>query len=132
MNRLIAMCSFLLSLYGCDVGQSTFVHRTRMDGADILHSRVVAHAGHTRFECLRSASGQCHFTVLPGDCMSAAARATSPIERCVMRPPERFSVAGGQARKVPGTVVGRVCVSVDTTTADPHCDATGAKALAVR
>lgn len=122
MNRLIAMCSFLLSLYGCDVGQSTFVHHVRVDGADILHSRVVAQAGNMRFECLGSASGQCHYTVEPNDCAVGASPGASPVDRCVMRPVERFSLTRGETRRVPGTDAGRVCVSADAAEPGPACE----------
>ena len=126
MNKLIALCYFVLSLYGCDVGNSTFVHRARTDGADTLHARSVVEAGVARFECLRSASGRCYYTVFPRDCAapSAAARASGNTrsDRCRAEPLDRFALAAGDSRQIAGLHRFRPCVSERDETPGPDCD----------
>lgn len=137
MNKLIAVCYFVLSLYGCDVGGSTVVHRAQTDGSDILYSKVVAQPGVTRFECVRSASGRCYYTVFPRDCASApgsAARSTSGsatesatkstskrIGRCPAAPVERFAIASGDRRQIPGLPSFHLCVSAEDAVPGPDC-----------
>lgn len=121
MNRLIAIASFVLSLYGCDVGGSTFVDRT-----DSVYSKVVAHAGVARFECLRSSSGQCYYTVFPRDCASASWWALVPgavsIDNCRPEPLERFAIAAGDSHQIPGLQRFRPCVSAQDAAPRPDCD----------
>lgn len=124
MNKLIALCSFALSLYGCDVGDSTFVHRTHTDGTDTLYSTVVAQPGVARFDCLRSASGQCYYTLFPRDCALPAARASKTgngSTNCAA-PVERFAVAQGNSRQIPGLPRFRPCVSAEDATPRPDCE----------
>ena len=45
MNTLLALCAFVLSLAGVDLGAGTFVHQLREGGAEVLHSRAVVQAG---------------------------------------------------------------------------------------
>lgn len=105
MNRLIALCSFVLSLYGCDVGGQEAVQRTTVDGRDTLHSRVLARPGVARFECLRSASGACHYVVLP-----AAADA------------RRFTLREGETRPLQGLHAFGVCVSTQADGPSAGCE----------
>lgn len=112
MTKLIALIYLVLSLYGCDVGGSTFVHRVQRDGVDTLHSRVVAQPGLARFECLRSASGQCHYTVLPRPC-AASADAAGQRAKCRSAPPQRFAIADGDSRQIARLRRFRVCVSAE-------------------
>ncbi|MBW3550286.1 MAG: hypothetical protein KY442_05500 [Proteobacteria bacterium] len=130
MNKLTALCSFVLSLYGCDVGGSTYVTRTHVDGTDTLHSRTVVRAGVARFECLRSASGQCHYTVLPDACAPAPAAAGARSDHCTDQPLERFVLADGDSRQITGLPDFRLCVSADADTPRPDCQV--AEALAAR
>ena len=132
MNKLLALCYFVLSLFGCDVDQRSFVHHIEADGAGALRSEVVEQGGVALFECERSASGQCHYTVFARDCATpvaggaarpsatpAAARATP----CQPRPIEHFVVAGGTRRVVPGLHDFSVCVSADARAVGPDCQA---------
>lgn len=121
MNKLIALCYFVLSLYGCDVGGSTFVHRAQTDGADTLHARAVVEGGVARFECLRSASGRCYYTVFPRDCASPPAPTGERLARCLAMPVERFAVAEGDSRQVPGLRGIRPCVSAEEGPPGPDC-----------
>lgn len=130
MNKFIALYYFLLSLFGCDIGGSTFVHRASIDGRDTLYSKVVAQPGVARFECLRSASGQCHYTVFPGTCSSAPIPAPGPATRstsrrsgrCPSGPVERFAIANGDSRRIAALPRFRVCVSADSGTRGPDCE----------
>ena len=121
MNRLIAIFTFVLSLYGCDVGGSTFVDRT-----DSVYSKVVAQAGVARFECLRSSSGQCHYTVFPRECAAASWWAfvpgAVPVDDCRREPLERFAIAAGNSHQIPGLQRFRPCVSAQDTPPRPDCD----------
>lgn len=112
MNQLIVLFYFVLSLYGFDIGGSTLVHRSHVDGADTLYSKVVAHPGLARFECLRSASGQCYYTLVPRDCGAAKRLAfATPVDDCRSVPVERFAVAPGDSRQWAGLQRFHVCVS---------------------
>lgn len=68
MNKLIALCCFVFSLFGCDGGAVTFVHRASADDGDTLYSAVHVQVGVARITCVRSARGQCHYTVYPCGC----------------------------------------------------------------
>lgn len=126
MNKLIALCYFVLSLYGCDVGGSTFVHRTIVDGNDTLYSKVVAQPGVARFECVRSASGQCHYTLFARDCAPAAGSTPGSTgkrsDRCGSEPVERFAIATGGSRQIPALPRFHVCVSVEAGAPGPDCE----------
>ncbi len=122
MNKLIALCSFALSLYGCDVGDSTFVHRVTGYGADTLYSTVTAQSGVARFDCLSSASGQCYYTLFPRDCAAPRAHASAGKRSAYCAAPvERFVVAQGDSRQVPGLPRFRPCVSAQAATPRPDC-----------
>ena len=128
MNRLIAVLYFVLSLYGFDVGR-TIVDRINVDGSQALHSKVVAQPGVARFECLRSASGRCYYTVFPRDCTSTPrptpGSAPTRIAGCLSEPVERFVIAEGDSRQIPGLQQFRPCVSADAGTLGPDCEPPG-------
>ena len=120
MTKLLSLCYFLLSLYGCDVAGSTWVHHTSSNGNDILHSKVVAQPGVARFECLRSASGQCHYTLFPRTCAATAARV--PDSGCPSEPIAHFSIANGDSRLLPGLRRFRLCVSARDKASGAGCE----------
>lgn len=126
MQKLIAIVSFALSLYGCDTGGSTYVHRSSADGSDVLHSKVVARPGVARFECLRSASGKCFYTLYPRGCDGATATGARPADEqatpCVPRPVERFALAKGESRQVTALSDFRMCVSTEADDDIPGCE----------
>jgi hypothetical protein len=128
VNKLIAICYFVLSLYGCDVGVSTLVQRTQANGSDTLYSKVFTQGGVALFECVRSASGQCHYSVFARGCAQPAAAATgdskpAPATRCAATPVKRFAIANGSRRIIPGLQAFSVCVSAEDGAAGKHCDA---------
>jgi hypothetical protein len=120
MNKLIAILSYALSLYGCELGANTAIQQRSVDGETVLQSRVVSRPGLLRFDCLRSVSGRCHYTVYARDCSEAAG---APAGRaCAGQPVERFTLASGRSRQVarPGTF--RSCVSAGPDAPAPECD----------
>lgn len=116
MNRLMALCYFVLSLFGVDIGHDTLVHRSRSAGVDTLHSRATVQAGVARFECMRSASGRCHYLVLADRCAKSTAGA--PARRCTARPIERFVLADGDSRQISGLLDFQLCVDTRAPAAD--------------
>jgi hypothetical protein len=112
-----ALLYFVLSLFGCDVGRSTFVDRIVHDGAYTLDSRTVVEAGVARFECLRSTSGQCYYTLFPRDCSAS----NNKDAGCLTKPIQRFAVADGDTRQIAGLRDFRLCVSDEDVTAGAGC-----------
>jgi hypothetical protein len=115
VKLFIAILAYALSLFGIDVGSHTRVDRVSSNGTDVLYSRVVAQPTGTRFECVRSASGACYYTVLASDC--PAARTGPP---CVSRPLQQFALARGESRQVAALPLSRLCVGTRATA--PGCD----------
>lgn len=113
MNKFAALGFYVLSLYGCHPGGSTFVDRVQADGADVLHSRVVAHPGFARFECIGSASGRCHYTLFDDDCGGSPSLLPLRSRSCSTAPVERFALDVGEYRRLPGRPPFRPCVRVD-------------------
>lgn len=121
MNKLIALCYFVLSLYGCDVGGSSFVHRSQVDGIDTVHIEGGAQPGSARVDCLRSASGRCYYTLFPRECPPAAAATGKRIDRCPTGPVRRFAIANGGSHEVAGLQRYRMCVSAEERIPGPDC-----------
>lgn len=120
MNRLISLLYFVLSLLGLDVGSQSFEHRTAADGADVLLSRAHVDAGVARFECVQSASGECHYLVLPKACDADAASVPGAAD-CGAPPIARFTLAQGESRQIPGLQNFRLCVGVVLDDAGSDC-----------
>jgi hypothetical protein len=116
VNNFIALCSFVLALLGVDLGASTQVHRAVADGIDTLYSRTTVEAGVARFECLRSASGQCHYAVLASGC------ASGPDATECATAVDRFTVASGHSRQIPGLRRFDLCVGTEPGEAVRDCD----------
>ena len=121
MNKLMALCYFVLSLFGCDTGGSTYVHRTVADGIEALYSRTTVEAGVARFECLGSASGQCHYTVLRSGCTPSTSPDGGSTPGCADKPIEQFTLANGHSRQIPGLQRFDLCVATRQGSAAPGC-----------
>jgi hypothetical protein len=121
VNKLIALCYFVLSLYGCDVGSSTSVYRAQANGSDVLYSKVVTQAGIARFDCVRSASGLCHYSVFSRECATNVGTDRTLPARCATKPIERFAIADGDSRLIPGLQTFSVCVSAEEETKGSDC-----------
>jgi hypothetical protein len=121
MNTILAILYFVLSLVGLDAGTSTFVERSSRDGATILESHARVRAGITRFECVRSASGHCHFTIFPRECIAARLPPAWPAFRCPGVAVERFALASGASHEVAGLTGFHLCVSSRDEALGPEC-----------
>lgn len=119
--KLSALLYFVLSLFGCDVGRSTFIDRVGIDGVYSLYSKATVEAGVARFECLRSASGHCYYTLFPREC-------DTKNGACPSQPIERFAVANGDTRQIAGLKDFRLCVSDEDATAGSGCEMPAPKA----
>ena len=119
MKTIIALVLYVLSLCGIDVENETRIDRIRTNGADILYSRVVARPNGTRFECVRSASGQCYYTVFPKQC---ATRSGRPPAECLDKPVQHFALAKGDSRRMPMLAPSSLCVSADAKLRGPGCE----------
>ena len=122
MRNLIASVYFLLSLFGCDSGGTTLVTRTTADGIDTVHSETRITADIARFECIRSASGRCHYTLFPRECASVPMQDAS---KCTSRPAEQFVLAAGDHREVVGLSPFELCVSHEAGAVAPDCKPRG-------
>jgi hypothetical protein len=117
MKTVIALVLYVLSL--CGIDNETRIDRIRSNGIDVLYSRVVARPNGTRFECLRSASGRCYYTVFPRQCATATGR--PPVD-CLSTPVARFALAKGDSRRMPSLAPSSLCVSADAAVKGPGCD----------
>ena len=131
MNALATILYVVLSLFGIDIGSQVTVDRIHADGTDTLSSKVVTQPVATRFECLRSTSGQCYYTLYRRDCTAtatAASGAGGQRNADCRSPVERFAVASGGSRQIPALSGVRVCVGVDPGSVGPDCDRSAAMA----
>lgn len=92
MHELLALLTFALSLFGVQLGGTSYSNHMR-DGATVLHSEAWADAGRARFECVESSSGRCHYRLLPPECTATA---------CQRDPLREFDVAEGDTLAVVG------------------------------
>ena len=121
MQVLIAAVYAVLALFGSDLGSQTFIDRIRVDGADVLVSKVVTQPVVTRFECVRSASGRCYYTVFRRDCASTPAAAGTRRDGCRSTPVTRFALDKGDLRRIPALPAFRLCVSDEASIATADC-----------
>ena len=119
MKTFLAVIAYALSLFGIDVGSHIRTDRVLSNGTDVLYSQVVSQPTGTRFECVRSASGQCHYTVFPQQCTTMPGTGTVD---CTAQPAERFTLAKGETRRMAALPALRMCVSADAAVADQDCD----------
>lgn len=125
MRFLISLFSFVCALLGFDPqpGTST-VAVLSQDGIKVNSTKVRLAEGKAKFECLQSASGQCHYVVYLSDCAAPAADpAGTPCTTTVI---DRFTLVAGKDRESDGVPAGaRVCASHDGVPVVPHCDQRG-------
>lgn len=125
MRTVIAMIYFLLALFGCDMrGGNTIVSRATVDGIDIVHSETRVTTGMAWFECITSASGNCHYRLFRGEApqggCAAGGAATTPA--CTAPAFAQFVVAAGKVREMAGLpAVFRPCVSHRAGPVTPDC-----------
>lgn len=119
MDKLFALLQFVMALFGVDAGGRTLVDRVVVDGQDLLYSRVHVADGVARFDCVRSSSGRCHYTVLPPGCVEPMPAA---MPACMRHPLRRFAVARGDSEQVVGLVAFQLCVSQTPTRPGGACE----------
>lgn len=128
MDRILALIYLTLSLFGFEIGGSTFVQRSRVDGADSLYSRTTVQAGVARFECVRSASGQCHYTVFARDCAAQSGGARRAPAACNADSGRHFTVGDGDSRRIVGLQRFRLCVGPTPQASTSDCAVVGSMA----
>lgn len=114
MHNLIAAIYFLLALFGYDGGGTTVITRSSIDGADVIYSRTRTMVGIARFECIASASGECHYTLFPRQCASLHGN-------CGDRPMDRLTVPVGGKREVVGLPAFDACVTQGNAVTQRDC-----------
>lgn len=138
MRNLTAAIYFVLSLFGCDGGGRTIVTQSSVDGADALYSRTQVRTDIARFECIRSASGHCHYTVFPRECVAAEpgtkqeAKQKQPEQdkATACAKAERFALPVGASREVVGMAPQfDLCVRSDAVATGADCAAQGTQAV---
>ncbi|UNK48281.1 hypothetical protein MNR01_10900 [Lysobacter sp. S4-A87] len=131
MRNVMAFVYFLLGLVG-GIGEisgisglgatgTTLVARSTDNGVETLLSKTSIETGKVRFECMRSATGHCHYALFTGTCTTSAAGA-----HCVHRPAGTFDVQVGQVRDrsdLPADF--RLCVSHRSEAVDADCRPAG-------
>jgi hypothetical protein len=121
MRNLIAAVYFLLALFGCESGGTTVVSHSVVNGVDIIHARTRIKAGIARFECLASASGECHYTLFPSQCASTG-------DDCARKPIDRFAMRAGESREIVGLPRFEPCVAQDDASMNSDCRPTNGTA----
>lgn len=119
VKTVFAIVAWTLSLFGIEVGSQVRVDHIRSQGTDVLVSRVVARPTGTGFECVRSASGQCYYTVFADACAPVPARKGA---HCDSKPVGHFALANGGRRQLATSSPMHVCVRTDAAVARPDCD----------
>ncbi len=122
MQLLISIFSFLLTLVGWNPQHGvTTLSVSSVDGVQVNSSKAVVNGGDARFECLRSASGRCHYVVFAGGCERKALDGV-PAHTCVPAVVDRFVLQAGESRQLhalPGSV--RYCMDHQSMPAGPGC-----------
>jgi len=116
MKTVLAIVLYTLSLFGIELGHQVRIDHIQRDGSDVLYSKVVAQPTGTRFECLRSASGQCYYTVYARECTAPGHGAD-----CA-KSADRFALAKGDSRQLATLSTLRVCVSAEAGVAGADCE----------
>ena len=129
MDFLTTVLQLLLALFGVDLGEATFSHRTSTNGVDTLYSIATIESGIAHFECLASASGRCVYTVFPESCADTASFAGTRVGHCDAGQPRTFALPAGGEREITGLKVRSLCVRDDEAVLSPDCDPPAGQAL---
>jgi len=101
MDKLILLLSLLGALFGCDGGRDDVVHRVVVAGHDVMLSRTSIRGDEVQLDCVRGASGACHYVLLPRGCATVAACGHHAT---------RYDVAAGASRRITQPRGFRLCV----------------------
>ena len=121
MRILVSLVSFLFTLAGCDPQPGiTTMTFSSVDGVKINSTKSWISNGDARFECLKSASGNCHYLVYVETC--ATAKISAADKACTTRVLERFTLAAGKMKELHDLPAGvRHCVDHEVVPAAPGC-----------
>ncbi|WP_109125520.1 hypothetical protein [Dyella sp. C11] len=84
MEKLILLFHLLLSLTGFEPVRTVVTHELA-NGRDLIYSTIQISGELATFRCLRSQSGLCHYTLLPGSCGTRSVDCEPPITVFTMR-----------------------------------------------
>lgn len=123
MQFLIAVIYFVLALFGIDgPGSRTIAIHSAVNGSDVLYSTTRINAGVAEFACIRSASGRCHYQLLPPDCAPPQSPANTTPE-CKPDSVRGFVLsAGGHRELVLLPAHFTLCVGQDSDLATANCE----------
>lgn len=123
MHYLIAFIYFLFALIGIDgQGRRTIVTHAVSNGVDVLYSRTRVIGSVAEVACISSASGRCHYRLLPGACLTSPPPRQLPAD-CVDDAARQFTLAAGAARELGGLAPGvAICVSHDNLVPGSDCE----------
>ena len=121
MRILVSLISFLFTLAGCDPQPGiTTMTFSSVDGVAINSTKARIGDGDARFECLQSATGNCHYLVFVETC--AAAKISAADTACTTRVLERFTLVAGKTKELHDLPAGvRHCVDHDAMPTAPDC-----------
>ncbi|MFA6229524.1 MAG: hypothetical protein WC617_05020 [Rhodanobacter sp.] len=123
MHYLIAFIYFLFALVGIDgQGSHTIATRSIVNGVDVLYSRTRVIGSVADVACINSASGRCHYRLLPGDCLTSQPPRRLPAD-CANDTARAFVLPAGATRVLAGLAPGvALCVSVDSPKPGSGCE----------
>jgi hypothetical protein len=99
MRILVSLISFLFTLVGCNPQPGiTTMTFSSVDGVGINSTKSRISDGEARFECLKSATGNCHYLVFVDTC--AATEAAAADAACTPRVLQRFTLAAGKVKEL--------------------------------
>ncbi len=123
MQLLISFLTFLLTLSGWQPQPGiTTLSVSSVDGVQVNSTKAVVNGGNARFECLRSASGRCHYVVFAGSCGQVASERARGAAACATTHVQQFVLKSGESRQLrglPGTV--RFCMDHQAMPSGPGC-----------
>lgn len=99
------------------------MHHQRSDGIDLLHARATLVAGTAWLDCIATASGLCHWTVVPTRCARSAPQ--PGMDRCDLRRLRHLALAADSRLRLAGVAGLRVCVGRTAGLRDGACAALG-------
>ncbi|HCH0556870.1 hypothetical protein [Pseudoxanthomonas winnipegensis] len=119
MRLLTSMFYCMLALFGChDGSSSTSITRSQRDGVDTLFSRTTREAGSATFQCVRSASGRCHYQLFEETCRAG----TGDKRACARTSVDQFSLGAGEQRVFQGLDMQvRECVQAEAPGPGTRC-----------
>lgn len=122
----------LLALSGCmfQSGGITTITNTTIDGRDVNATRALIADGHGEFDCVKSATGQCHYVLFLQRCAqddgassdASTASKDGSARGCDTRVVQTFSLSAGKSKLIgdlPAHL--KLCVSHDALPVAPGC-----------